>query len=147
MVSLVDVNLLIALAWPSHIHHDAAHAWFSRSAGFGWATCPIIQSGFVRISSNPSIIPNAVSPREALLLLERIVAHQGHIFWPDDIALVGSTPVPKELIAGHRQVTDAYLLGLALSKRGKLATLDRKIGSLLPPHSPFRQALEILPVG
>jgi len=89
----LDVNMLIALAWPSHIHHGPAHAWFAANAVRGWATCPLTQCGFVRISSNPGIIPEAVTPQAALDLLRQIVANKHHAFWPDDIA-AWMTPYP-----------------------------------------------------
>ncbi len=145
-VRLLDINLLIALAWPSHIHHQPAHAWFAANSKFGWATCPITQCGFVRISSNPKIIAEAASPKTALATLCDIVALENHIFWPDSVAMSESGEVPTHLLIGHRQVTDAYLLGLAKSNNGKLATLDKKISSLLPPDSPYTDALEIIAV-
>ncbi|MBM3131843.1 MAG: VapC toxin family PIN domain ribonuclease [Chloroflexi bacterium] len=145
-VSLLDANLLIALAWPSHIHHAAAHAWFARSSERGWATCPLTQCAFVRISSNPTIIPEAVSPGEAASALRRIVTHRDHVFWPDDIGFLDSALVQTGLLIGHRQVTDAYLVGLAASKGGKLATLDKKILSLLPSESAIRELIEVVPV-
>ena len=145
MVCLLDVNLLIALAWPSHVHHQPAHAWFSAHAASGWATCPVTQCDFVRISSNPGIIPEAVAPQQALSLLEEIVSHPHHVFWPDEIPLVGEETVPTQLLFGHRQVTDAYLLALAIHNRGQLATLDRGMTSLVPADGSRRDALAIVP--
>jgi len=144
--SLLDVNLLIALAWPSHIHYEQAHAWFADNAAFGWATCPVTQCGFVRVSSNPKIIADAVSPKEALSVLNGIVSMENHVFWPDSIPLSESSYIPANLLIGHRQVTDAYLLGLAISNNGQLATMDKRISSLLPPDSPFLDALETVPL-
>lgn len=145
-VGLPDVNMLIALAWPSHVHHHDAQAWFVEQASTGWATCPLTQCGFVRISSNAKIIPEAVAPREALSLLGEIVRHKNHVFWPDDIGIV-DPHVPSSFLVGHRQVTDAYLLGLAIHRGGRLVTLDAGISSLLPTRSPHREALCIIPVG
>jgi uncharacterized protein len=120
---LLDVNVLIALAWPNHVHHEEAVAWFARKAAAGFRTCPITQSGFVRISSNPAFFPNAVTPAEALALLQHITRMPGHDFWPDDLALPAA--LSARPLAGHRQVTDAYLLALAVHRGGVLATLDR----------------------
>lgn len=111
--SLLDVNMLIALAWPSHVHHRQAHAWFSQNAARGWATCPLTQCAFVRISSNPKIIPEAVTPREALALLSQMTGMKTHTFWKDEIGILDKH-VPSGLLVGHRQITDAYLLGLAI---------------------------------
>ncbi len=144
-VALLDVNVLIALAWTSHIHHRAAHAWFRAHKVEGWATCATTQCGFVRVSSNPSIIPEAVRPIEAVDLLKRIVALPGHVFWTESLPLYDS-PVPTGLLAGHRQVTDAYLLGLAIHHEGRLATLDRSIGALIPPEFPRRDLVAMIPI-
>ncbi len=129
-VSLLDINVLIALAWPNHECHQAAHAWFAAHASEGWATCPMTQCGFVRISANPRIIAEAVAPSAAVALLHRMLAHPQHVFWTDDITFVAATYVSGERIIGHRQVTDAYLLGLSLHHGGRLVTFDRGIVSL-----------------
>ncbi len=142
-VGLLDINVLIALAWPSHVHHAPAHAWFGRHADEGWATCPLTQLGFVRVSSNPGIIPEAVLPQQALKVLHKIVQHEHHVFWPDDLPLTDQR-IPDSQIMGHRQLTDAYLLGLAIRNGGKLVTLDESIASLLPTQDPRRSALEII---
>jgi uncharacterized protein len=144
--ALLDINVLIALAWPSHVHHACAQRWFTQHAREGWATCPLTQLGFVRISSNPAIIPEAVSPAAALTALAAIVAHRHHVFWPDSLSL-GAGALPVALIAGHRQLTDAYLLGLALHHRGKLVTLDRALPDLLPAADPRRAVVELIDVG
>ncbi|HSK78534.1 MAG TPA: TA system VapC family ribonuclease toxin [Thermoanaerobaculia bacterium] len=132
MVSLLDVNVLVALAWPNHEHHDLASRWFQRNQRLGWATCPVTQSGFIRISSNPRVISGAKSPREVASLLRRILSLPHHVFFADDISLVGSKFVEPEKLTGYRQVTDAHLLGIALRHQGRLATLDRAILDLVP---------------
>ncbi len=132
MVSLLDVNVLIALAWPNHVHHEIALGWFKKNQASGWATCPISQSGFTRVSSNAQIMPDARSPEEALHLLRRIVALPHHTFWNDDIAIATSQFVAPDKLFGHRQVTDAHLLALALRHRGRLVTLDEGIRTLVP---------------
>jgi uncharacterized protein len=142
-VALLDVNMLIALAWPSHVHHVAAQAWFGEQAQHGWSTCPLTQCAFVRISSNPKIIPDAVTPREALTLLAASVRHKAHVFWPDDLSLRDSA-IPTGLLIGHRQVTDAYLLGLAIQHDGRLVTLDAGVAALLPKDDPNRAALDVV---
>lgn len=132
MTFLLDLNLLLALAWPSHVHHDPAHAWFEREASRCWATCPLTQLGFVRLSSNPAFTSDAVSPPEALALLQDIIAMEGHEFWSDNVDCVSDSFANGLRITGHRQVTDAYLLSLARERSGCLATLDRQIRWLLP---------------
>lgn len=142
-VSLLDVNMLIALAWPSHVHHQVAQSWFSRYAKNGWATCPLTQCAFTRISANRKIIPEAVTPREALALLNEIIHLKTHAFWKDDISILDNH-VPAGLLVGHRQITDAYLLGLAIHHSGQLVTLDGGMSDLLPSNSTHRDALHIV---
>jgi toxin-antitoxin system PIN domain toxin len=132
MVSLLDVNFLVALAWPSHVHHQAALGWFQRHQSLGWATCPLTQSGFVRVSANPQAIPEAKSPQEAHRLLQRIIALPHHEFWQDDVSLATSSHFDITRLTGYRQVTDAHLVTLALHRGGCLTTLDQKIRSLVP---------------
>jgi toxin-antitoxin system PIN domain toxin len=132
MTHLLDVNLLVALAWPNHIHHAAALDWFRRSQAAGWATCPLTESGFVRVSSNSSVVPEARSPREASHLLRRIVALPHHVFWHDDVSMASSDFLEEVPLVGYRQVTDAHLLALARQRGGRLATLDGKMRSLVP---------------
>ncbi len=140
---LLDVNMLIALSWPSHLHHRVAHDWFSRNAAHGWATCPLTQCAFVRISSNPKIIHDAVTPIEAIDLLRQIVSHKHHIFWPDNVTLLDEC-IPNRLLVGHHQVTDAYLFGLAIRHGGRLVTLDNGVRSLIRSGSSDLNALELV---
>jgi hypothetical protein len=119
---LLDVNVLLALAWPNHLHHRDASSWFARNRRHGFRTCPITQTGFVRISSNPAFTPEAVSPSQALDLFARISALPEHGFWPDDLPLPAA--IAGSRILGHRQVVDLYLLKLTAKHGGILATLD-----------------------
>ena len=141
MVSLLDVNLLVALAWPSHVHHRAALAWFRANQTAGWSTCPLTQSGFVRVSSNPSAVSEPRSPQEAILLLRRIVALPHHELWQDDVSFTDSHLLKEIPLVGYRQVTDAHLLALAMHRGGRLATLDGKIRSLVPRGRDTEEAL------
>lgn len=145
-VSLLDVNMLVALSWPSHIHHAVAQDWFTANYHSGWATCPITQTAFVRISSNPRIIRDAVEPLEAITLLKRIVAIEYHVFWSDVIS-IDDKAVPTALLAGHNQVVDAYLLGLCIHHEGRLVTLDRDAASLLPRGTAIRDVIEVVVPG
>jgi hypothetical protein len=124
--------VLVALAWPTHVHHARAHGWFARSHKRGWATCPLTQAGFVRVLSNPAFSPDALTPREALAHLQEVIALPGHVFFPDDVSLVGSKFLAPERLQGYRQVSDAHLLSVALRNRGVFVTLDRGARSLVP---------------
>jgi uncharacterized protein len=144
MVHLLDVNVLMALAWPNHVHHAVAHRWFSRHARHGWATCPLTQLALVRLSSNPKIVDQAVSPMEALNLLGSMVELPGHEFWPDDLHLQRSIQEHALVLGGHRQCTDAYLLALALHHNGRLATLDKGIFALARTGSTAHRAIALV---
>ncbi|HEX2254858.1 MAG TPA: TA system VapC family ribonuclease toxin [Thermoanaerobaculia bacterium] len=132
MTYLLDLNLLIALAWPQHVHHGAALAWFRDNQASGWATCPLTESGFVRVSSNQRIIEQARTPQEAIALLRKITGLPHHVFWRDDVALSRSELIAPQKIVGHRQVTDAHLLAVALAHGGRIATFDRGLRELTP---------------
>jgi toxin-antitoxin system PIN domain toxin len=141
---LLDTNLLIALLWPSHERHGLAVKWFTRHRAKGWATCPFTQAGFVRIVSNPAFSRDAVQPREAIHILSANTAAKDHNFWPDELPLADAVAFTGLRLMGHQQVTDAYLLGLAIRRGGVLATLDPRIASLTEPKSAERRALEII---
>lgn len=132
MVGLLDVNVLVALSWPAHIHHELAQAWFEKHRKLAWATCPTTQAGLVRVLSNPAMSRDALSPAEAFEHLQNLTQVPGHVFWADDRSLVGSRFVGVERIVGYRQVTDAHLLGIALRHGGTLVSLDRGTQSVVP---------------
>jgi hypothetical protein len=132
MVTLLDVNFLVAMAWPNHVHHAATHRWFARHARQGWATSSIVELGFVRVSSNARAIPAAVSPQEAAAVLRRITALPHHHFWADDVRFASSPEVALSRVVGHQQVTDAHLVGLAIRHQGCLVTFDQGVRSLVP---------------
>jgi uncharacterized protein len=129
---LLDVNALIALLWADHSDHNAAQQWFRENEKKKWATCPFTQAAFVRIVSNPAFSPEAVTPAEAIALLEENLRHPSHEFWPDDLSFAEAAAYLKPDLSGHKQITDAYLLGLAIHHQAKLATFDRALASLLP---------------
>jgi toxin-antitoxin system PIN domain toxin len=147
VIPLLDVNLLVALAWPSHVHHSLAHRWFRRVHQDGWATCPLTQSGFVRVSSNRRILPEPASVRDAILLLRELVDLPGHVFWSDDTSIARSPGVPLDHLVGHRQITDAHLLCLATARGGRLATLDRKLQELVPDGVDPDEILQVVRSG
>jgi toxin-antitoxin system PIN domain toxin len=123
-VALLDVNALIALAWDSHVHHAAMRAWFTANSPAGWATCPVTESGFVRVSTNPIVLPSAIGVDAARGVLSTLRAHPCHRFLTDDVS-IGDSDVPA--IAGYRQVTDAHLLTLARRRGVRLVTFDTSI--------------------
>jgi len=141
---LLDVNVLVALGWRAHADHARVLSWFARHNQRGWATCPFTQAAFVRIVSNPSFSAHAASPREALRLLNFNLKHPKHQFWADDLTVDEAIGRFADRVIGHQQITDAYLLGLALHKKGKLATLDRSVLALIPSDHAGREAIELI---
>jgi hypothetical protein len=121
--------VLIALAWPQHEAHERVGHWFVRRSRSGWATCPFTQSAFVRVVSNPAFSRDALTPGNALALLENNLKLPNHHFWAASISFAEAVKNVDRRLTGHGQVTDAYLLGLAINRTGKLATLDRGIAS------------------
>ncbi|MBM3790524.1 MAG: VapC toxin family PIN domain ribonuclease [Acidobacteria bacterium] len=142
-VYLLDINLLVALLWTNHEQHEAAGIWF-RQRRSEWSTCPLTQAGFVRVSSNPRVFPEAPSPGKALEVLEANLRHPRHRFWEDDISFAEAVAPFSGLLTGHQQVTDAYLLGLAVRKGGILATFDAGIAALVETESSCAKSVEIL---
>ncbi|MBU6402731.1 MAG: PIN domain-containing protein [Verrucomicrobia bacterium] len=122
--ALLDVNVLLALAWPNHQYHAEAHRWFSRQARGGWATIAATQLAFIRLSSNPAYTPDAVSPRDAATLLSRWLTHPGHHFWPSPAA--AAVEVYRNAL-GYHQVNDAYLVEAARRAKGRLVTFDHRL--------------------
>lgn len=142
-VYLLDVNVLIALVDPAHIQHDQAHDWFARVGRKGFATCPLTENGLIRIIGHPKY-PNSPGPPSAVLpALAAIRGLAGHAFWPDDLSIADARFFAPELLSSHTRITDGYLLALAHAKRGRLATMDRKLAAEVLPGG--RKALELIP--
>lgn len=130
-MALLDVNALVALAWDSHVHHAPMRAWFAVNSPGGWATCPITESGFVRVSSNPKVLPSPVGIEAARGVLSALRAADGHAFLVDDVS-IGDPDVPR--MSGHRQVTDAHLLALARRRGMPIVTFDAGLLTLAGGH-------------
>jgi len=127
MTFLLDVNVVIALLDPQHVHHDAAHDWFEREGHASWATCPLTENATIRILSQPSYPNPVASPAVAIETLQELCAHEGHTFWPDTISLLDPSIIEKTNVLSHGRITDIYLIALAVSQQGVLATLDRRL--------------------
>ncbi|HZQ97316.1 MAG TPA: TA system VapC family ribonuclease toxin [Chloroflexota bacterium] len=124
---LLDVNVLLALVDPLHVHHEPAHRWFARRGNTAWASCPITENGLVRILSSPKYPNSPGGASEALSILRGLCAHAGHHFWADDVSLCDQ--VDPAAAMTHAQVTDVYLLALAVHRGGALATFDGRVPS------------------
>ena len=125
-MALLDVNALVALAWDTHVHHEVMSAWFDERTG-PWATCPVSEAGFVRISSNPKVIVGALGVDEARSVLRDLRAVGDHHFLINDVSM---TDADAPRIVGYRQVTDALLLTVARRAGVPLVTFDAAIATL-----------------
>jgi toxin-antitoxin system PIN domain toxin len=126
MRALLDVNVLIALLDSDHLHHNAATKWLKENIPTGWASCPLTQNGCIRIMSQTGY-PNALSAAAIAERLTAATATTHHAFWPDGISMLDAGRIAWNAVLGARQVTDVYLLALAVQKGGRLVTLDRAV--------------------
>lgn len=129
MTYLLDVNVLIALVDPRHVFHDTANMWFRREAVASWATCPITENGLIRIVGNSRYRNPVGPPSEVVGVLALLREMEGHVFWPDTVSLADDRLIDPSALTTPEQVTDTYLLALAVSNGGRLATLDRRLSA------------------
>lgn len=123
---LFDVNVLIAIVDEGHEHHRQAHEWWAANLSSGWATCPLTENGMVRIMSQ-SGYKTPISATFAIDLLAEQVGQTDHAFWSDGVSLRDNTWFNPDRILGPNQITDFYLLALAVKNGGRLATFDKSI--------------------
>lgn len=126
MRALLDVNVLIALLDADHSLHARATQWFAANARRGWASCPITQNGCVRVMSHPGY-PHPLTARAVIERLAEATTGPLHEFWPDDVSLLDGGGFDASRIHGPRQITDLYLLALAIRRGGRLVTFDASI--------------------
>jgi toxin-antitoxin system PIN domain toxin len=126
MRALLDVNVLVALLDPDHVHHFAATDWLARNIGLGWASCPVTQNGCIRILSQPKY-PNPLPVMQVADRLAEASATAYHEFWPDSVSLLDSAAIDRSRLLNPRQVTDAYLLALAVARGGRFVTFDQSV--------------------
>lgn len=126
MRALFDVNVLIALFDPAHIHHHMAHSWIETHRKAGWATCPITQNGCVRVLAQPKY-PNSIPVTDAIRRLGSAISQPEHAFWNDDLSIVDAIHFNTDRILSSKQITDLYLLALAVQNGGRLITFDKAI--------------------
>lgn len=126
MRALLDINVLIALHDRDHIHHERAALWLEANIASGWASCPLTQNGCLRIMSQPAY--SKPLPLAALVAMLQGSTHTAfHLMWADDISVLDGTRFHHPHIHGPRQLTDLYLLALAVKNAGRLVTFDARI--------------------
>jgi uncharacterized protein len=128
-VALLDVNVLLALFDPDHVHHEPAHDWFADQRAHGWATCAMTENGLIRVLSNPAYGPNTEPPAAIIARLRTFCGSGHHTFWPDVVSCRDEQVFHPRLPVTSRQLTDVYLLALARHHGGCLATFDQAIPS------------------
>lgn len=134
MRALLDINVLLALLDADHVDHLAARAWLASEIEHGWASCALTQNGFVRVVSQPRY-PSPVPPAEAIRRLRRAAGSAHHEFWPCELSLLDERRVDPTRLHGPRQVTDAYLLALAVSQSGRFVTFDGSVPLAAVPEA------------
>ena len=145
MRSLLDINVIISLLDSGHVMHGAAIHWMERELNHGWATCPITQNGVLRIMSQPAY-PNHRPVAQVAERLEEACKHASHVFLPEQISLLKKGLIRLERMLGHRQITDSYLLALAVTHGGRFVSFDQRICvDLVPDASHTHLAIIELP--
>jgi uncharacterized protein len=124
--ALLDINLLIALLDLDHSHHREARSWLEREAKHGWASCPITQNGCVRVMSQPTY-PNPLPAGLIVSRLRTATKTSHHEFWPDDVSILDELCIRADRVHGPKQITDIYLLALAVQHEGRLVTFDSTV--------------------
>ncbi|MEX0659338.1 MAG: TA system VapC family ribonuclease toxin [Egibacteraceae bacterium] len=124
--ALLDINVLLALLDSDHVDHDRARSWLESEIESGWASCAITENGFVRVISQPRY-PSPVTPAEAADLLAGATQTAHHEYWPCTVSILDDDIIDRTRVHGPRQVTDAYLLALAVANNGRFVTFDQSI--------------------
>jgi uncharacterized protein len=132
--TLLDVNVLIALLEPGHEFFQRAQEWFKSSGKDNWGICPITEIGFIRITTNPSFCPGPRTHEQATAILAELANRPGYLYWPLTEGWIALTAPFSARISGHQQITDAYLLGLAIKQDGVLVTFDKGIKYMAGPE-------------
>ena len=128
MRALLDVNFIIALLDPDHVFHERAHVWWGLNSKRGWASCPLTENGVVRVMSNPGYSKmTRFTPGDLIERLRQFAAQSDHEFWTDAVSLRDGQVFAADRIHSSRQLTDIYLLALAVSQQGRLVTFDHGI--------------------
>ncbi|WP_254996061.1 TA system VapC family ribonuclease toxin [Cyanobium sp. Aljojuca 7D2] len=142
-VALLDANVLIALIDPRHVHHDSSHRWFSSRGEADWASCAVTQNAVLRIVGHPRYPNSPGSPAVVSRILQELVSHPQHQFWAEAPSLLGLEHVTPSALVESGQITDTFLLALAVQKGGVLASLDRRLSTFAVAGG--QGALELIP--
>ena len=123
--NLLDLNVLIALTDETHQHYRTAKKWLHSLGQESWGICPFTESGYLRVTTNPTMHTGARDLKKSVAVLQELTRQPGYHYWPITHSWAELTSLFADRIFGHQQVTDAYLLGLAIKEDGVLVTFDR----------------------
>jgi uncharacterized protein len=143
VIALLDVSVLVALFDDGHTGHQAAHDWFAEQGTLGWASCPITENGVTRVLGNPAYPAGFTPVAEITARLETFCAASEHHFWPDDISFRNRAQFHFDAVRGYRQLTDVYLLALAVQHGGRFVTLDQRV-PIAAVKGATRASLEVI---
>lgn len=146
MRSLLDVNVLVAILDPQHVRHRDAKLWLAANEVSGWATCPITENGCVRVLCQTAYPQGGYKVAQVMERLEQLIGIGRHQFWPDDVSLLNKTVADRKKLQGPGQLTDAYLLALAVRHAGRLVTFDSGIALSTIPKAKSENLIRI-PIG
>jgi toxin-antitoxin system PIN domain toxin len=134
--NLLDLNVLIALTDTEHTHRRKAERWFLSTGNEDWGVCPLTEAGFIRVTTNPAMKLGTITLERAVAILQSLRGHPGYHYWriTDAESWVAVTAQFASRITGHQQITNAYLLGLAIKEDGVLVTFDRGLKYLAGPQ-------------
>ena len=139
---LLDLNVLIALMESEHRHYGMAQEWFNAAGRADWAMCPLTEAGFVRVTTNPKYWPAPRTMGQARAVLQMLKEYPGYSYWRMDESWETLTKPFATRITGHQQVTDAYLLGMAIRRNAVFATFDGAVEMLAGQE--FRANVQVL---
>ncbi|MCP9775775.1 TA system VapC family ribonuclease toxin [Cyanobium sp. WAJ14-Wanaka] len=141
---LLDVNVLIALLDPLHVHHEPAHRWFAKRDDLAWASCALTQNAVLRILGHPRYPNSPGAPAAVAPVLQQLIHHPSHQFWADSLSLLTAPEVEAQALLDPAQISDTYLLAMAVRQQGRLASFDRRLVTTAVAGG--SEALELIPV-
>jgi uncharacterized protein len=141
--ALLDVNVLIALLDPMHVHHEPAHQWFATRGDLAWASCALTQNAVLRILGHPRYPNSPGAPAVVATVLQQLIRHPRHQFWADSLSLLTAPEVQASSLLDSAQIADTYLLALAVRQEARLASFDRRL--VTSAVAGGSEALELIP--
>ena len=141
---LLDVNALLALLDPMHVHHEAAHDWYGKRPQRRLLTCSHVENGVIRVASQPKY-PNCLGTsgrvREAV---QKFIRQARPERCDQEVTLVDDNVLLRPELLTPSRISNLYLLALAAAHAARLATFDRRIPAAAVAGG--CKALEMIPI-